>query len=855
VFKATVKGLLAHKVRFLMTALAVVLGVSFMAGTFMLTDTINNTFNTLFAQTAVGKDTTVRSRTSFKSTGFDAADVQRAPVPASLVTTLRQLPGVKVADGVVQGYAQLVGHDGKPIGGGHGPPTFGANWLPDRQLSSFTVRLGRGPTTADEIAIDARTFTGKGFHLGDRVTVLTTQVPRQFTLVGSLGFGSQDNLGGATFVIFEGSTAQQLLGHPGQWDTIDVAAQPGVSSADLTQRIADALPPQYESVTAASVAAATAKSIEHSIGMFTTFLLVFAGVALFVGAFIIFNTFSILVTQRTRELALLRAIGASRRQVNRSVIAEAAIVGVLASLLGLGAGALLALGMEALFKALGFGLPTSSLQLLPRTVIFSLVIGTTVTLVSSIIPAWRASRVPPLAAMTEAALSEQSSLRRRTTIGAAVGGVGLATLLTGLFAHISNAALIVGFGAAAVFIAVAMLSPLVVTPMARVLGAPLAAVGGMTGRLSQQNAMRNPKRTASTAAALMVGVALVTVIATLGATIRATVGRVIDESIKADYIVSPNGGGGGGGGPGMGFSPDVTKKLAARPELAAVSAGRQATWHNGSSTKDLVAVDPATAGDVISFTMTGGSVSSLAQGDVLVADSIATSHHLKVGEPLTMGFDASGTQHLTIGGTYKPNEFVGSYVISLATYDQNYPKGGLDQLVFVKDRAPAAAALAAVKEVIAGYPNLTVKDQTTFKASEKNRISTLLNLVYVLLGFSILIAIIGIVNTLALSVIERTRELGLMRAVGMMRRQVRRMIRGEAIVVCLIGALLGVAVGLGLGLALVSAIHFDTGTVLTIPAGTLAVVVVLAGLAGVAAAIGPARRAAKLDVLTAIATT
>ncbi len=852
-FKATIKGILAHKVRLAMTALAIVLGVSFMAGTYMLTDTINHTFNTLFAQTAVGKDTTVRAKTPFKSTGFDAASVQRAPVPDSLVATVAAVPEVKVADGTIQGYAQLVGRDGKTIGGGNGPPTFGANWLPDRQLSSFTTRSGRGPANGNEVAIDATTFKKKGFHLGDQVTVLTAAAPRQFTIVGSLGFGSQDNLAGATFVIFDGPTAQQLLGHPGQWDSIDVAAKPGITSADLTGRIADVLPPQYEAVTAASVAADTAKSIEHSIGMFTTFLLVFAGIALFVGAFIIYNTFSILVTQRTRELALLRAVGASRRQVTWSVVTEAGIVGAAASLVGLGAGVLLALGMQALFKALGFGLPTSSLQLLPRTVILSLIIGTVVTVVSSIVPARRASRVPPVAAMTDAVLSEQGSLRRRITAGSVVGVLGLFALGFGLFANPSNAALIVGLGAALVFIAVAMLSPMVVTPMARVLGAPLPMIGGMTGRLSQQNAMRNPKRTASTAAALMIGVALVTVIGTVGASIRSTLSRVIDQSVKADYIVSPSGSSGGGNA-GTGFSPDVAKGLAARPELAAVAAGRQANWHSGTSSKTLVAVDPATAGQVINFAMTSGSLSALAQGDVLISDSTASSHHLKVGDALTMGFDASGTQHLTVGGTYKANQFVGSYVISIATYDANYPKGGLDQLVFVKDRASPAASLTAIKQVIAPYPGLQVQDQTAFKASEKNSISTLLNLVYVLLAFSILIALIGIVNTLALSVIERTRELGLLRAVGMMRRQVRRMVRGEAIVVCLIGAVLGIVVGLGLGLALVSAIHFDTGTVISIPVGTLFAVLVMAGIAGVLAAISPARRAAKLDVLTAIAT-
>jgi len=851
VFHATIKNLLAHKLRFAMTALAVVLGVSFMAGTFILSDTLDHTFNTLFAQTAVGKDTTVWAKNPFATNNSNADAGTRPAVPDSLVATVARVPGVTAAAGTVQGYAQLVGRDGKPVGSSTGPPTFGTNWVANSQLSTFTVRLGHGPTTPDEIAVDARTFASQKYRLGERVTVLTASAPRQFTVVGALGFGSQDNLAGATFIAFDGPTAQQLLGQPGQWDSIDAAGASGISAAALTSRIAAALPPQFQAVTAASVAADTAKSIEHGIGAFTTFLLVFAGVALFVGAFIIYNTFSILVTQRTRELALLRAIGASRRQVNRSVVVEAAIVGVLASVIGLGAGAVIALGLKALFDALGFGLPSSSLQLLPRTVIASIVVGTAVTVVSSVIPARRASRVPPVAAMTDAALTEQSSLRRRSLIGAVVGGFGLAAVFTGLFAHPPSPALIVGVGAALVFIAVAMLSPLVVAPMARVLGAPLAAVGGMTGRLSQHNAMRNPKRTASTAAALMIGVALVTVIATVGATVRATLGKVIDNSITADYIVQTAGGG------GTGFSPNVATALAARPELAAVSAGISDTWHavsNGGASEGLVALDPATASSVLHFDLSAGSVGSLAAGDVLVATSVARSEHLHVGDSLAMGFNATGTQHLTIGGTYQPNDFVGNYVISLATYARNYPKEPLDQLVFIKDRASPAVALAAIKDVIADYPNVEVTNQAAFKASEKNQISSLLNLVYVLLGFSILIAVIGIINTLALSVMERTRELGLMRAVGMLRRQVRRMIRGEAIVVCLIGALLGVVVGLGLGLALVGAMNFDTGTVVRVPVPTLGVVVVLAGLAGVLAAIGPARRAAKLDVLTAIAT-
>jgi putative ABC transport system permease protein len=843
-WNVTVKGLLAHKLRLALTAVAIVLGVSFMAGTFVLTDTINHTFNVLFAQTAQGKDVVVRAKVpaTTKTTGADAANVVRAPVPDSLVSTVRNVSGVKLADGDIQGYAQLVGKNGKVVASG-GAPTFGTNWSPDRQLSSFTIRQGRGPANADEIAIDNATFKSKKFHLGDRVTVLTAQAPRQFTIVGALGFGSADNLAGATFVVFDGPTAQQLMGTPGQWDQIEVAAKPGVSATSLAAAIATALPAGYEAVTAQSVAANLAKSIEANIGQITTFLLVFALVALFVGAFIIYNTFSILVTQRSRELALLRALGASRRQVNRSVVTEAAVVGVFASAVGLGAGVLLALGLEALFRAIGFGLPTSSLQLLPRTIIVALVAGTLVTLFSAIIPARRAARVPPVAAMGDSVVIELSSLRKRNVAGALLGVAGMILLSTGLFGHISNTLTVVGIGAALIFVGVAMLSPLVATPLAHLLGSPLAATRGVTGKLGQQNAMRNPRRTASTAAALMVGVALVTVIATLGATLSATFSKIIDNSVKADFVVSAS-------GFGTGLSPQLAKNLAGLPQLSAVSAGRQGRWQAGTTTHELVAVDPVTGPKVINFEMKSGSVSALAKGEVLVD----TSKHLTVGDRLDMTFDATGIQHLTVGGTFAPNEFTGSYVVSLAVFDANYPKP-LDDLVFIKSGTDPATALKAIQGVTKAYPNATVQDQTAFKAQNKARVSMLLNIVYVLLAFSILIALIGIVNTLALSVIERTRELGLLRAVGMKRRQVRRMIRGEAVIVCLIGALLGVAVGLGLGLAIVAAIKLNGAKIVQIPVTTLVVVLIFAAVAGVIAAIFPARRAARLDVLKAIATT
>jgi len=847
VWKATIKGLMAHKLRLALTAVAVILGVAFMAGTFVLTDTINHTFDQLFVQVAKGKDTVVESRPSFSKAKPGSTDQILAPVPDRLVGLVKRVPGVALVDGVVMGYAQLVGKDGKAVSTG-GAPSFGSNWVPDRQLSQFTVHSGRGPARPDEVAIDQATFSDKNFHLGDHVTVLTALAPRQVIIVGSLNFGSANNLAGARFVQFYGPTAQEVLGRPGYWSEIDVAAKPGVSSAQVTADIASALPPQYQAVTAASFFAQTAKSIEKFVGRLGTVLQVFALIALFVGSFIIYNTFSILITQRTRELALLRALGASRRQVNRSVLTESALVGLFASLLGLGAGVLLALGMQALFRAFGAGLPTTSLQMRPRTVIVSVIVGVVVTVLASLAPARRASRVPPVAAMGDTVIAEGASLRSRT-LGAGLTTVaGLVLLVLGLVGPGGNRLLEVGVGAAIVFIGVAMLAPLVAGPLARILGAPLPALQGITGQLGRQNAVRNPRRTASTASALMIGVAMVTVVATLGATLGATFGRVIDQSIKSDYIVTTSGNNGGG------FSPDLVRSLRAVPELATVAGGREARWHLGTTTERLTAIDAQGADQVLTFQMMSGSESALIKGEVLVDSAEAKSKHLSLGATLDMGFDTTGVQHLTVGGTYAPNQLLGKFVVSNAVYDQNYPPGGLLDFALVKDRAPAATALAAIKAVTKSYPTVSVQDQASFKAQQKKQVNQILTFVFVLLFLSILIAIIGIVNTLALSVIERTRELGLLRAVGMRRRQVRRMIRGEAVIVCLIGALLGIVVGLALGLALVAAIHFSTAKVISIPVATLVVVLIFAAVAGVLAAIFPARRAARLDVLEAIAT-
>ena len=583
-----------------------------------------------------------------------------------------------------------------------------------------------------------------------------------------------------------------------------------------------------------------ATNLEQFLGFFNTFLLVFAGIALFVGAFLIFNTFSILVGQRTRELALLRAIGASRRQVNLSVMGEAVFVGLFGSVLGLLIGVPLAAGLYGLLGALGVSLPSSALQLLPRTIIVSLVVGTVVTVVSAILPAYQASKIAPVAAMADDPGQTPTSLRRRAVAGGSVLTVGLLLLAGGLFAHAGIAA--VGAGAAVTFVGVAMLAPFVAAPLARALGAPLPNI---TGHLAKENAARNPRRTAATASALMVGLAVVAAIATLGASALASFNGIFDRAITADYVLVSS------GGSGSSFSAAVEPAAQAAPGVVAVSPLRSVPFHDGGATRTVSGIDPVAGPQVFRLDMVTGSISALAKGQVLIDTKAAKSHHLKVGDTLQMGFAATGVKSIVVGGTYKTNQFVGNYAFSsqLAAANVNQVQ---DDALFVKTQASGPAESSALAGALSSYPNVSVKTAAQFKADQKKSLDSVLAIVYVLL--SIIIALIGVVNTLALSVIERTREIGLMRAIGAQRRQIKRMIRGEAVLVSLIGAILGLVLGTALGAAIVSALSSTGIDTLAIPVSTIVVVVLLTAVFGVVAAVWPARRAANLDVLQAIAT-
>jgi putative ABC transport system permease protein len=843
-WNATVKGLLSHKLRLALTALAIVLGVSFVSGTYVLTDTMNATFTQLFQDTTKGIDVVVQTKQTFGGQQGDTRD----PVPESLLQQIKRVEGVKIAEGSVNGFAQFIGKNGKAVTTG-GAPTLGvsAGESPDLN-SAFKLRSGRVPSGPNEVAVDARTASKQGFKVGDQVKVLSQGPAKTYTVSGIVGFGNADNLAGATLAVFDLKTAQQVLDSQGKFNEIDVVGQSGVTPAQLRDRIAAAVPSKYESITGADQAQRSAKEIQDGLGFFSTALLAFAGVALFVGAFLIFNTFSIIVAQRTRELALLRCLGASRRQVLGSVLLESGLVGLVASAVGLGLGVLIALGLRGVLGAVGIDLPSTGSRFELRTVIVSMVVGVVITLVSSFMPALRATRVPPVAAMrAEAATPPSRSIRRRSIIGSLVTLIGIGLLALGLFRDVGNRIANVGAGAAVIFLGVAILSPLISRPLASWIGWPFARAFRLPGNLARQNAMRNPRRTSATAAALMIGLALVTFAGIFVASAKASIDNVLDKTVSADYIATTQN--------FQGFTPDVAKRMAVLPELQAVTSSRYGGWKLNGQSEALQAVDPAAYDSMVRTETISGSIADLQRGGVAVVEDTAKQHGWKVGSIVPMEFPRDGVQQVPVKAIYKDNQLNGSYLLSLDDYQMGYSTQ-LDSMVIAraKDGVSAATARSAIDKVVADFPNVKIQDMAQYKEQTGKQLDQLLNLVRSLLAFAIIIALFGIVNTLALSVFERVRELGLLRAVGATRRQVRSMIRWEAVIISVLGAILGMLVGVFFGWTMVRALASEGFGEFTVPAGQLVAYVLLAAVAGVLAAILPGRRAARVDVLRAITT-
>jgi putative ABC transport system permease protein len=859
-FRATWKSLAARKLRLFLTALSIVLGVGFVAGTYVLTDTMNAAFEELFSQVSSTSDLVVRSENAFDNVaagpGTGAAQ-ERTPLDESLVDVIAAVPGVEVAAPDIAGTAAIVDPATDEVVGGFGPPTIGTNW---NDLASGLLRTedGRPPERDGELGIDLGTAEANGFEIGDVLPVLFETGREEFEVVGIFGFGeSSDSLAGATLAVFDTETAQRVLGKEGVVDTVTIKAEDGVDLNALRQAVQAQVPDGAETVLATDVADENAEALQEGLGFFRTALLVFAAVALFVGAFIIFNTFSIIVAQRTRELALLRTLGASRRQVIWSVVIEAAVVGVIASLIGVLAGIGIAVGLQGVLAAFGIDLPSTSTQLEPRTLIVSVVVGLGVTLVASIIPARNAARVAPIQALREPDVTASGATRRRRAVVAVVvTALGIAALVIGLFEPDGassfldalglpdNAAVLVGLGAALTLVGIAQLSPFVARPVAGAIGAPLRG-RSVPARIGRENAIRNPRRTASTASALMIGLGLVAMVAILAASLKASFDTALRETLKADFTLSTTS--------FSPFSPQVARELAAVDEVGAVTPFRQNGFEVDGAQSFITGLDETTIDDVATLEVSQGSLSDLGGDTVAVHTDVAADNGWSIGDEVPAAFASVGERPLRVVAIYDENGIAGDYAVSLSTYEEVYVEQ-LDTFVLVRgaEGVPSDEVRAAVEGVVADFPNVEVQDQAEFREKQAGFIDQLLGLVTALLFMAIIIALFGIVNTLGLSIYERTRELGLLRAVGMSRRQVKRMIRYESVIIAIFGAVLGMVVGIGFGWALQQALEPEGVTELAIPGGQLIFYFVFAALAGVIAAIWPARRAAKLNVLESI---
>jgi len=846
-WKATIRGLFARKVRLALTALAILLGVAFVSATYVLTDSVKRSFESAFAQTLTGVDLRVGGESALSS----SATAGR--IPQSVTDQVAAVPGVRTAQGFVQtSLAQFVDRDGDTIGGG-GPPTFGISWIDDGPLQ---ITAGQAPDGADEVAMDAGTAAKRGFEVGDRLRVLLSGAAKEYEVVGLFGFGDITDFGAVTFAAFDLATAQREFEAEGSLDAVYVQRDTDVSTRELQARIESALGPGYQVQTAVEATLEVGKPVRQFLGFFTDALLGFAAIGVVVGAFIIFNTFTILVAQRTRELGLLRAMGATGGQVVRSVVLEAFVVGAVASVIGLGVGILLGAGLLDLLRELGLDLPQTTTVVVGRTVVVSLIVGVLVTVVAAAIPAVRAARVPPVAAIADVPERAVGAFGRRIAIGVVVLVAGAALLAYGLarardVSAILDQVQVVAFGAFGVLVGAVLLLPAVVRPAVRAIGAPLRRLGP-PGTLARANAMRNPRRTAITASALVIGLALVGLTATFGASARASVGESTAAGVRADYVVKSDG--------FAGFSTEVVERLRELPDVSAAASMRFTDGAVDGDVKTVGSIDPDLLTDVVDLEVLRGDAGALDETGVLVSEELGRHARVDVGDQLPVQF-TRGQVPLTVQAVYRQQNFIGlfgqSVPLLVAPSTISLGAGGTPQDSLVLVQTDGGETLANQRELqeslAADFPNIDVLTRAEFRDDQQAQVDQFLTVLIAILTLSEIIAILGIINTLALSVFERTRELGLLRVVGMSRRQVRRMVRWESVVIAVLGGIVGLALGMLWGWAFARALEEQGITVFRIP--WLEVLLFVGGsmLAGVLAAVFPAWRASRLDVLDAIA--
>jgi len=848
----TLKGLAGRKIRAVLTGFAIVLGVAMMSGTFVLTDTINAAFTSIFKESYKNADAVISGKTAF--TNDHGNGVNAPSFPESLLAKVKALPDVKTAVGSVNdARTALVGRDGKVISTG-GAPQLASSVDPDsdQRFNPLVLDSGTWPRGSNQVAIDSHTASKKHYSVGDTIGVEARGPVRQFRISGVVKFPGI-SIGSATIAVFDRPTAQKLLHRVGKLDLIRVEAKSGVATPKLITEIRPLLPPSAQVRDAAAQVKEDKKGVNGFTSFIENFLLAFAGIALFVGSFVIANTLSITIAQRMREFATLRTIGATRRQILRSVIVEALVIGVVGSVTGLFLGLGLAKGLNKVFVAAGIDLPTAGTIFATRTVVVSLIVGTVITLVASLRPALRATRVPPIAAVREGAELPPGRFARWTPVLSVVTlALGVLLLLYGVLAHglaTANRLSSLGFGILLLFFGVAANASRLVRPLASVLGWPATRIGGAAGELARDNTMRNPKRTASTASALMIGLALVTFVAILGQGIRSSFESAVNDLFKGDYALTSE----------NTFTPlSVAAEKAVRNAhgVTAVSGVRAGSARYFNSTQNLTAVDPELPKVVHLDWKEGSSTvpTQLGRNGAFVDDKFAKKHHLHVGSPITVETPTAKFLKLRVDGVFKLPKGGSPFApvtISNELFDANYVNPENEMVFLNIGGGVSDANTKALEQPLKGFADAKIQTSSQFKTNFEKPLNNILSLLYVLLALSVIVSLFGIVNTLVLTVFERTRELGMLRAVGMTRRQTRRMIRHESIVTSLIGAALGMVVGFFLAILVTHALSSE-GIVFAVPYLTLVYFVIAAIIVGIVAAIWPARRAARLNVLEAL---
>ncbi|MEY3388447.1 MAG: hypothetical protein RLZ74_53 [Actinomycetota bacterium] len=834
---------LARKGRLVLTSLAIILGTGFLSGTLIFSDTLNKTFDRLFADVFRDVDAYVRS-SQFVEVGFGGE--QRAQTPITALETVLAVDGVDDATGDIQAFARIIAKDGTPMGSENGPPTFGG--IATESLAGlWTIEEGRLPVGPTEMVMDKATAKNADYAIGDRVRVTAQSGSRTFTLVGIANYGDVSSPGGATFALFDQPTASEFLLREGYVDAFLVKGDGTLSDEDLAARITASLDPtlKLETLTGAQITQETQDQIGQVLSFLTIFLTAFSLIALGIGCFVIYNVFSITIAQRLRENALLRAIGASKRQVSTSMFVEAGVIGVIGSFLGFASGIGLSQALSALLNAFGVEIPTKGLSVSVSTLVITVLVGTIVTLVSAIFPALRAGRVPPLAALRDTALEVVDQRGRRVLIGVVVSALGALGITLTALGRSNN---FLGFGILFVFAGVIIIGPAISKPVALALGRPIERWRGVTGGMARQNAARNPKRTARTAAPVLIGVALVTAFTAFAASLRAEIRDTIGSSFRGDYALSVDSQGFGG------IPLTVTDQIAALPAVQQATGIGFVSVKFGEDSRFAVVIDPATTGGLYDFTMLEGRQNTLSPTGVLVSKTVATNKALSVGSTIPITLLDGDVVNAKVEGIFDGEGTFGNYVVNRKLFTDTSTPLFNNYVYIVKspgadDEALESAVSAITTELGIG----TLQSREEFIDAQAAQVNQILGLIYGLLTLSIFIAVVGIVITLLLSVFERTREIGLLRAVGMTRSQVRTTVRWESVITSLYGAVVGVILGIVMGAVLIGVLADGGLSAFRLPVTGTVVILVLSFIIGVLASIYPARRATKVNVMRAIA--